>query len=387
MSVRPSTHRSSGSPTAIRDLPTEVVRKAFVLLSPFDLAAARLVCRDWNVRAQDVLMSRTRVSHDTREKVVCGLFLRILAGFTNVTIKTLDLDVQQQGYGCIVDVVGYTAPSLSSLRLDLSGTSSAYCFYALKAVFDMCRGIRHLSLICFGFGVDVASRDETTLRSIKDGLGLLNRIDLIRCRGNVASFIQLAHIPNLETFCYESSRLCSSRESEVIIVAAAKKYPTLVSIRLNALFDSSSSILMAMKSCPGLKKMILRQRGGRLRLSHSDILSFRLLTSLDLDCPVPVQEGAEAALASCVNLKRLRVHNLDLSAFLPAIGSNLDNLEIGHVRDGMLYVIVQYCGNLRFLEIGEFARDEGWGFMLKSRLKKLAKLRLSHSTILLGTDC
>jgi hypothetical protein len=62
MIVRPASHqRYPGDPVTFGDIPPEVVRKAFVHLSPSDLAAIRLVCRGWNPTGQDVMMSRLRI--------------------------------------------------------------------------------------------------------------------------------------------------------------------------------------------------------------------------------------------------------------------------------------------------------------------------------------
>jgi hypothetical protein len=92
MGVRPSSHeRSEGDPFSIGDIPPEVVREAFVYLSPADLASTRLVCRGFNPTAQDVLMSRLFAGDNMIEKVVCGLHLRRLVGFKPFTIKSLDL--------------------------------------------------------------------------------------------------------------------------------------------------------------------------------------------------------------------------------------------------------------------------------------------------------
>jgi hypothetical protein len=82
LSVRPSSHqRPFGDPVIFGDIPPEVVRKAFVFLSPPDdpdLAAVRLVCRGWNPTGQDVMMSRAKVGKNQREKYICGLHIRRL---------------------------------------------------------------------------------------------------------------------------------------------------------------------------------------------------------------------------------------------------------------------------------------------------------------------
>jgi hypothetical protein len=47
-------------------------------------------------------------------------------------------------------------------------------------------------------------------------------------------------------------------------VAVAMKFPTLTSIRLEAKFDSSASLLKVMAGCPDLEKLILRKKEGDL---------------------------------------------------------------------------------------------------------------------------
>jgi hypothetical protein len=151
----------------------------------------------------------------------------------------------------------------------------------------------------------------------------LTRYYLIRCHGNVLSLVGLIDVPNLQSFCYESI-LETAQESEGIIVAVAMKYPTLTSIRLEAKFDSSASLLKVMGQCPDLKTLIYREKGGDLVLSRSDILSLRRLKSLDIDCET--EDDAVSALASCKSLKSLRVW--DLIEVLPVFGGNLTILRL-----------------------------------------------------------
>jgi hypothetical protein len=74
MSVRPSSHqRPPGAPLTFVDISPEVVRNAFVYLSPKDLASVRLVCRGFNPTAQDVMMSRMRAEANRIFILSCGL--------------------------------------------------------------------------------------------------------------------------------------------------------------------------------------------------------------------------------------------------------------------------------------------------------------------------
>jgi hypothetical protein len=124
MSVRPSYHqRSSDDPVTFGDIPPEVVRKAFVYLSPSELAAARLVCRGWNPTGQDVMMSQSRVGDKRGEKFICGLHLRQMVEFNNFPIKSLELEVRKRGLNCALQIAEYASPALSTLKLDFNSAS------------------------------------------------------------------------------------------------------------------------------------------------------------------------------------------------------------------------------------------------------------------------
>jgi hypothetical protein len=235
----------------------------------------------------------------------------------------------------------------------------------------------------FYVGGDVVSRDEDTLRIIKDGLSRLKRLDLIRCRGNVLSLVGLADIPNLQSFYYESS-VETAQESEWIIVAVAMKYPALISIRLNAKFDSSDGLLKVIGRCLDLEKLIYHKKGGDLLLSRSDILSLRRLKSLDIVCEVA--DDAVSSLASCKSLKRLRVVDWDLIEVLPAFGGNLVSLEIEVASNAELESILKFCVNLQYLDIGGEGGGEGSAEAIKNGLVKLAKLKVNGASVRLGTD-
>jgi hypothetical protein len=141
-----------------------------------------------------------------------------------------------------------------------------------------------------------------------------------------------------------------------------------------------------MGRCPDLKKLIYRNKGGALLLSHSDILSLRRLKSLDIDCEV--EDDAVSSLASYKSLKRLRVVDWDLIEVLPAIGGNLISLEIGVASNAELELIFEYCSNMQCLEIGEIDVDveEESVDAIKNGLVKLAKLKVNGVSIRLGTD-
>jgi hypothetical protein len=119
MSIRPSSHhRSPGDLISFGDIPPEVVRKAFVHLSTADLAAVRLVCRDWNPTCQDVMMSRLQVGKGRNEKILCGLYLRRLVGFKSFLIKTLELTIRRNELACAIDISHYAGSTLSSIKID-----------------------------------------------------------------------------------------------------------------------------------------------------------------------------------------------------------------------------------------------------------------------------
>jgi hypothetical protein len=123
------------------------------------------------------------------------------------------------------------------------------CYYVLQYILKQCCGIRHLQLTGFDVGDDIAGQDEDTLRIIIDGLSRLTRLEIIRCYGNVLSFINLIGIPNLQYFRYESNEEEDAEDSEVIIMAVANKYPTITDIRLEAEFDLSDGLLKVMRRC------------------------------------------------------------------------------------------------------------------------------------------
>jgi hypothetical protein len=238
MSVRPSIHqRSSGDPVVFGDIPSDIVRKALVLLTPSDLISARLVCRGWNPTAQDVMTSRLRVGAERKEKIVCGLHLRRLVGFDNFTIKTLELTVIGSALACVLDIIYHASPTLSSLKVEFNSLSSI-CYYALRVISIYCSALRRLHLTGFDFGPSTADQDDHILKVVEIGFRRLTRLDLIRCRGNIVSFIDLANIPELQAINY-TSRNESPQESEEVISAVAEKYPTLISMCLDAEFHSS----------------------------------------------------------------------------------------------------------------------------------------------------
>jgi hypothetical protein len=281
----------------------------------------------------------------------------------------------------LIRIAFYSAPTLKSLKLDFEA-SFGDRFYLLRDILKQCRGIRHLQLICFNMGSDVAIQDEDTLRDIMDGLSRLNRLDLIRCRRNVLSFINHTDIPNLQSFYYESATE-TALESEQIIVSAAMKYPTLTSIRLEAKFDSSASLLKVMAGFPDLEKLILRKKGGVLVLSRSDIISLRRLKSLDIACEV--EDDAVSSLASCKSLKSLRVVDWDLSEVLSVIGGNLVSLEIRVASEAIFAGILKECVNLQYLDIGIVGLERS-AEAIKVGLVKLANLKVNGASVRLGTD-
>jgi hypothetical protein len=381
MSVRPSSHqRNDYDPVSFGDIPPEVVRNSFLYLSSWDLAAVRLVCRGWNPTGQDVLMCRLSVKHS--EMVYSGLRLRGLVGFKDFPIKTLELDMKGIGYLCALSIACYASPTLTSIKLDFDESVDEY-YFALKYILNNCRGIRHLQLTGFDVGGDLADRDDDILRVIKDGLSRLTRLNLIQCRGNLVSLVEQNDIPNNRSLNYETSG-DSAQESEEIIMAVALKYPTLTSIRLEAEFDSSASLLKLIECCPDLEKLVYVNKGGNLVLSRSDILSLRRLKSLDIDCLI--EDDAVSALASCRSLKSLRVVYWDLSEVLPVIGGNLVRLEIEVASEEVLVVIPTYCLNLHYLEIGGVEASEESIDAVKIGMVKLAKLKVNGASVCLGTD-
>jgi hypothetical protein len=224
---------------------------------------------------------------------------------------------------------------------------------------------------------------DVTLSDIKDGLNHLNRLDLIRCRGNILSLVGLADIPNLQSFYYES-RYETAQESEGIIVAVVMKYPTLTSIRLDAKFDSSVGLFKVVTYCPDLEMLVYHKKDGDLALSRSDFISLRRLKSLDVDCEI--EDQASSALASCKSLKSLRVVDWDLIDILQVIGGNLVSLEIEESNKEEFDLILKCCVNLQYLVIGGVVAGEVSVGAIQKGLVRLAKLKVNGASVRLGTD-
>jgi hypothetical protein len=151
---------------------------------------------------------------------ICGLQLRRLAGFTSFPIKSLELDIRAEGYSCAVRIAIYASRTMSSLKLDFDSCDGVR-YYALRDILKQCRRIRHLQLSSFNAGNNMDHKPDDVLGIIKKGLRRLNRLDLIRCRGNVVSFIEHADIPNLQYFSYESKKVEDAEDSEEIIMEVA----------------------------------------------------------------------------------------------------------------------------------------------------------------------
>jgi hypothetical protein len=190
-------------------------------------------------------------------------------------------------------------------------------------------------------------------------------------------------MPNLQSVYYESRGETALKSGE-IIMAVAMKYPALTSIRLDAKFDSSASLLNVMGRCPDLEKLIYHKKGGDLVLSRSDILSLRRLKSLDIDCDV--EDDAVSALACCKSLKSLKVDNWDLIEVLSVIGGNLIVLENGVACEEVLELILKYCVNLQYLEVGGGVVGENSLDEFKNGLVNLAKFKMNGASVRLGTN-
>jgi hypothetical protein len=93
-----------------------------------------------------------------------------------------------------------------------------------------------------------------------------------------------------------------------------------------------------------------------------------------------------SVMARFTSLKSLRVVYWDLSEVLPVIGENLVRLEIEVASEEVLVVILKYCVNLQYLEIGGVEAGEESVDAIKTGLVKLAKLKVNGASVRLGTD-
>jgi hypothetical protein len=381
--------RSSDDRTKFADVPPEVVRQVFVYLSHSDLASSRLVCRAWNPAAQDVLMSQVSIDEVKGNGSLCGLTLRSIVGFERYSIKSLDLNINsassdrqllQFHYSKMLHP--YYSHSLTSLRVYCKRDDGLTCFLAFQSITRDCSRLRNLQLVGYDFGAN-----EGIWGHMEESFGRLIRLDLICCRGDVASFLKFVGVSNLLELSY-ASQDDTAQDSEDIIIAIALNCPNLTSIRLEAKFDSSASIVKLVECCSDLKRLIYHNKNGSLKLSRSDIFSLRRLKGLDIDCPV--EADAVSAFKIFDKLKSLRIVDWGLSEVIRTIGGNLVYLEIGRVSAAVLKVIVKWCGNIKYLEISGRGDVIGTGvevgLALKKKLKKLAKLRVNGVCVRLGTD-
>jgi hypothetical protein len=237
--------------------------------------------------------------------------------------------------------------------------------------------------VYFDFGGDTTAISQT----VKDGFSLLKKLDLIECRGDIRMFVENTPIPSLKTLSYQSDR--GAEEEEELISLIATKYSTLVSVKLIANFDSSSSLLKIVECCQDLEGLYLHSQGNILMLSRSDILSIASLPhlqSLDIRGFINLADDDSSALVRCKVLKELRLNPLIDLSILPvaAIGRNLVRLELWNPSKEVVDGIVEHCPNLQYLDFGSV--NEGLVWTIKNGLTKLAKLTLNGESVRLGTD-
>jgi hypothetical protein len=384
-------HRNSiYEPATIHDIPFEVLRESFLLLFKWngsDLASPSLACRAWRVVALGLMNSRKRFveAYDNIESYVCGVHLQSIVGLERSTIKHLIIDPEFFGADYIKLIARLVSTTLSSLALwfEDRGDQSSVCYDVLSEFLDQCDGIRNLRLEYFDFGDDPTSISQP----IKDGFGRLLQLDLVYCRGYIRMFVEDTLIPNLKILYYESDR--EAAEEEEIITAFATCYRTLVSVKLFAKFEASTSLLNVVECCRDLSCLVFENDGGGLILDRSDILaiaSLPHLKSLDIECRLG--DDSHSALVKCKGLKELRMDLLIDPTILAAIGWNLVSLVLWRPSKEVLDGIVEYCPNLEYLEVEEVDEEvtDGMVGSLKSRLMKLVKLKVNWESVRLGTD-
>jgi hypothetical protein len=183
-------------PSAIGDIPQEVLRKAFIYLLPgwAVLVSLSEACRAWRPVAQDLMYSRQRFGEERTDfkRFACGVHLQsLVSGEGNVSINRLELDLQFVTRENTILLAQIAAPALSSLILecyDVNGDRlpSTDCYEILKVFFLHCRRIRSLILEEFDFGDDPAAISP----SIKEGFGRLKKLFLRHCKGDVRMFVE-----------------------------------------------------------------------------------------------------------------------------------------------------------------------------------------------------
>jgi hypothetical protein len=385
-------HRNSiYEPATIHDIPFEVLRKSFLHLlkqAGSDLASPSLACRAWRVVALDLMNSRKRFvdGKGRTESFVCGLHLRSIVGLESYTIKHLIFDLEFVGIDYILMMSRVVALTLSSLILcfiDQDDHQSSVCYDVLGEFLSQCDGIRNLRLEYFDFGDDLTAISQT----VKDGLSRLKQFDMLYCQGDIRMFVENAPIPNLKILYYVSDR--EAAEEEEIISSLATNYRTLVSVNLNANFDSSASLLKIVECCRDLSSVIFGDSGSSLMLKRSDILavaSLPRLKSLDIG-GCYFRDDALSALVRCIGLKELRANPIVDPAILAAIGMNFVWLNLWRPSKEVVDGIVEHCPNLQYLEMKEVDEEvtDGMVGSLKNGLMKMAKLKVNGKSIRLGT--
>jgi hypothetical protein len=83
-------------------------------------------------------------------------------------------------------------------------------------------------------------------------------------------------------------------------------------------------------------------------------------------------------------LNVFRISHLVDPTVLSAIGRNLIRLELMRPSKEVVDGIIEHCPNLQYLELDRIM--EGLAGSLKNGLKRLAKLKLNHMSVRLGTD-
>jgi hypothetical protein len=273
-------HRNSIYEQAtIHDLTFEVLKELFKLLSKSwgsDLAPLSFTCRAFRAVALELMHTRKRFIYERIEPYICGLHLRCLVGLEMCTIKHFVLDVNHVGKEYIQSIAQVAASTLVTLSIASKGIDSSECYGALNAFYEKCDGIRNLRLVDFDFGDD----PMILLPIAKHELSRLMQFDAIECRGDLRMFVEHTPIPNLKLLRNQSSDLEDANDED-ILSALASKYQSLVDVHIIAQFESSASLLKAVRCCRGLRSLVIEDDGGGLMFEQSDILAIVSLPRLE----------------------------------------------------------------------------------------------------------
>jgi hypothetical protein len=390
-------------PATIGDIPQEVLEKAFLPLWREDLISASSVCRGWRPVAQEIIHSRVDIDYRNHERIsilMCGYQLNSLVfGPESFQITTLSLELSEvlAGTDEIIPLIAQlVSTTLSSLDISFYEVGDCSLWYEILGIFfSRCQRLKTLRLSWLTFGDDQADISH----SFKDELSRLKQLDLIDCGGDVRSFIENTHIPNLKSFKYANDEEEKVDEIEVVGAAVVKYGGSLTRLNLGC-YVSSANLVNIADRCKSLIDLsisftqfddVLSLPSIKATASLPRLKRLNFGTGGNDDCEIA--DGAIVALARCFTLKHLSFQSIkreELRAVVHGIGMNLSSLALRDLKEGYSEMIVEHCPNLQYLELKTKMIDadkvDSFKQKLKSGLRKLAKLMVNGVSVRLGCD-